>query len=216
MQCKDFEATLEQRVGEPLPPEAAAHLNDCGPCRGIVADLGAIESAARELGAEAEPPERIWLSLRAQLEAEGLIRSRGPSEEKSGWFAAWLGMLPRPALAGAYLSFLFAAALLIGLQSSSRPDRAFLPSNTLPAIEAARTQISAEERGTVQTSRERDPEVSASLRRNLAVVDNFIALCEKSVREEPQNDLAREYLYGAYQQKAELLATMTERGTVGD
>jgi hypothetical protein len=41
-------------------------------------------------------------------------------------------------------------------------------------------------------------------------------MCEKSVREEPQNDVAREYLYGAYQQKAELLAMMVERGALGD
>jgi hypothetical protein len=32
------------------------------------------------------------------------------------------------------------------------------------------------------------------------------------VQEEPQNEMARDYLYGAYQQKADLLAQMTERG----
>jgi hypothetical protein len=37
-------------------------------------------------------------------------------------------------------------------------------------------------------------------------------MCEKSVREEPENELARDYLYGAYQQKADLLAEMSERG----
>jgi hypothetical protein len=32
------------------------------------------------------------------------------------------------------------------------------------------------------------------------------------VQEEPQNEVARDYLYEAYQQKADLLAQMTERG----
>jgi hypothetical protein len=32
------------------------------------------------------------------------------------------------------------------------------------------------------------------------------------VNEEPQDDLAREYLSGAYQQKAELLSAMMDRG----
>jgi hypothetical protein len=54
--------------------------------------------------------------------------------------------------------------------------------------------------------------VTASLHQNLAIVDNYITLCEKSVREEPENEMARDYLYGAYEQKADLLAQMAERG----
>jgi hypothetical protein len=54
--------------------------------------------------------------------------------------------------------------------------------------------------------------VDASLRENLQKVDDFIADCERRVKEEPQDDLAREYLSGAYQQKAELLSAMMDRG----
>jgi hypothetical protein len=60
-----------------------------------------------------------------------------------------------------------------------------------------------------------DAAVSDSIRRNLNIVDNFIAICEKSVREQPENEMAREYLYGAYQQKAELLVTAMDRSTTG-
>jgi hypothetical protein len=60
-----------------------------------------------------------------------------------------------------------------------------------------------------------DAAVADSIRRNLGIVDNFIAMCEKSVREQPDNEVAREYLYGAYQQKAELLATATSRSMTG-
>ena len=63
---------------------------------------------------------------------------------------------------------------------------------------------------------ETNPVVTASLHKNLAIVDNYIALCEKSVREDPQNEAARDYLYEAYQQKADLLAQMTERGRRAD
>ena len=58
--------------------------------------------------------------------------------------------------------------------------------------------------------------MTATFRDSLEIVDKFIALCDKTVREEPRNQMAREYLYSAYQQKAELLASMTERGTRGD
>jgi hypothetical protein len=53
--------------------------------------------------------------------------------------------------------------------------------------------------------------VDVSLRQNLDIVDHFIADCEQRVKEEPRDDLAREYLSGAYQQKAELLSAMMER-----
>jgi hypothetical protein len=40
-------------------------------------------------------------------------------------------------------------------------------------------------------------------------------LCEKSVNEEPENELARDYLFEAYQQKADLLSQLSERGGYG-
>jgi hypothetical protein len=60
-----------------------------------------------------------------------------------------------------------------------------------------------------------DTAVTDSIRRNLRIVDNFIAMCEKDVHEQPDNQIAREYLYGAYQQKAELLATAMNRNMTG-
>jgi hypothetical protein len=53
--------------------------------------------------------------------------------------------------------------------------------------------------------------VDSSLRQNLQQVDEFIADCERHLRAEPQDELAREYLYNAYQQKAELLSAMMDR-----
>jgi hypothetical protein len=40
-------------------------------------------------------------------------------------------------------------------------------------------------------------------------------LCEKSVREDPEDEVARDYLYDAYHQKADLLAQISERGDYG-
>jgi hypothetical protein len=57
--------------------------------------------------------------------------------------------------------------------------------------------------------------VDASLRQNLDIVDKFIVDCEQRVKDEPQDELAREYLTGAYQQKAELISVMMERGEIG-
>jgi hypothetical protein len=58
--------------------------------------------------------------------------------------------------------------------------------------------------------------VDASLNDNLEIVNKFIADCELRVRQEPGDEVAREYLSGAYQQKAELLSTIMERAGGGD
>ena len=83
----------------------------------------------------------------------------------------------------------------------------------LPAPLSA--QLDTVERNAVSSLAEPNPEVAASLHSNLAIVDNYIALCEKSVREDPEDEVARDYLYGAYQQKADLLAQISERGDYG-
>jgi hypothetical protein len=74
MECKDVEAVLEQEGLSPLPLEAREHLSDCQGCRQLLTDFSAIAVAAKRIPAEENPPERIWISLRAQLEAEGIIR----------------------------------------------------------------------------------------------------------------------------------------------
>lgn len=218
MQCHEFEQILEQRAGEGFPADAAAHVNDCVRCRAMVSDLEAIQTVARHWAAEVEPPGHLWPALRAQLESEGLIRTPGRAAAPAlGWLGGWWETLSRPALAGACLAFLLAAAVLVGVVGHLRQTP---PAPSTAAVQSATTsldrQLASEERGTVQAMHQHDPAVTASLRENLDIVDNFIALCEKSVREEPRNDMAREYLYGAYQQKAELLAMMMDRDASGD
>jgi hypothetical protein len=221
MQCHEFEQVLEERMGKELPADAAAHLNDCAQCRAVVSDLEAIESAALRLSTdEVEPPPHIWPALRAQLESEGLIRTPGRRGRSivspSGWLGNWWDALSRPALAGAYLTFLLAAAMLVGLVGHLRQNRALTSRPAEPPAAFLDTQLITEEHRTVFAIRQHDPAVTDSLRENLEIVDNFIALCEKSVREEPQNEMAREYLYGAYQQKAELLAMVMDRDALGN
>ena len=172
-----------------------------------------IATAARALGNEtAEPPAYLWNSIRAQLEDEGLIRKPQPEAVAlpgKGWFA-WLG-LPRPALAG-----VFAAVLaVIGLVASGPITRQINDYRWMRGTQRSANKLNAQldrvEHATV-ASVGADPLVAAALHKNLAIVDNYISLCEKSVRENPQSEMARDFLYDAYQQKADLLAQMTEQG----
>jgi hypothetical protein len=175
-------------------------------CRGLVEDFGAIRIVARDLSTvEEEPPARVWTSLRAQLEREGLIRNR-----RSAWFQGFFRAIPRPALAGAYLAMLIAAAVAL----SGPIHRQINDYRWIQGTETARlgADLDSVEQNTVAAFPNSNPVVTASLHQNLAIVDNYITLCEKSVREEPENEMARDYLYEAYEQKADLLAQMAERG----
>ena len=215
MQCYEVDQVLEQKEAEELPAAAAAHVEECERCRALVADLTAILSVAQEFAAEAaEPPARIWPNVRAQLGSEGLIRE----PRKAGWLAGWFAGFPRPLVAGAYLAFLVAAGVILGLQA----PRALQQPVPLVAAEAQAapaaldTALTAVQRRAAPAVNRMDPAVSASFRQSLDIVDHAIALCGKSVHEDPQNPMAREYLYGAYQQKAELLTAMLDRGARGD
>jgi hypothetical protein len=203
MQCQQFLEYAEQWMEGDRHADAAAHLDACPRCRGLVADLDAIRDTAGEFENEVAPPPRLWTSIRAQLEAEGIIRSPGWAERLAGFFPLQL----RPALAAAYVGVLVLSAVLIGYQTGDRTS----PEAVLPP---PRPPISAEK--ALASLHTHNPDVIRSYRASLETIDNTILECEKMVRSDPQNTLAREYLTGAYQQKAELLAAITERGTMGD
>jgi hypothetical protein len=221
MQCEQFEQILEQQDEGPLPQPALSHMDQCEGCRSLFADFGEIRGAAMELGVEGiAPPERIWVSLLNQLEAEGIIHDPqdAPQPARHGWWSAF----QRPALAGAFLALILVAATTMTFKQDSS-QLPFQPQVALeqnsPAIPSA-DSVFKEEVLTVGNDLvpglpAEDAAVTASIRRNLGIVDNFIAMCEKSVREQPDNEMAREYLYGAYEQKAELLDTATSRSLTG-
>jgi len=207
MECHEFVNRLEAWMDGERHADAEAHLRGCSSCRSVLEDLGAIHAAAAEMR-EVEPPRRVWTALRAQLEQEGIIR-------ESGW-RAWLAPLvpawPRPALAAAYLAVMMAGAFLLGTEIRNFNTESRWARGTAAATAPIEAQLGAFELHTVSALQEPNPVVNASFHKNLEIVDNYIAVCEKSVKEEPQNELARDYLYGAYQQKADLLAEMSERG----
>ena len=229
MHCQYFEAMLAQ--DGPLPLQATDHLDACPQCRLLREDLQSIGIAAQEWGREEPaPPPRIWASIQVQLQAEGLIAQPSPHGRESalslggqpaanrGWFVGWWNSAPRLELAGAYLLLLLIAAGLAGYRINSPADPLDRPSTAIrisaPALDGLGPALDGNMQRVVASFSEYDGSVVLSLRRNLGIVDNLIAVCEKSVREHPGDPLAREYLYGAYQQKADLLAVAMDRSAL--
>jgi hypothetical protein len=214
MLCREFESVFEQ-FGESDPSaDAAAHLEHCADCRAMVEDLELISSAAKSLAIPPqEPSEKVWLNLRARLREEGIIREPQPVADRD-WVSEIFAMLRRPVLAGAYSALALAAVGLVLFQSPAQDQ---VPA---VAVASAAADISRSlenmETATIQHLHPADSAADASLTRSIAVVDKFIALCEKTVREHPRDEDAREYLNGAYQQKSELLAAAIQRSWPGE
>ncbi len=217
MQCREFAVYSERWMEGERDPAAAAHAQACAGCRALAADLEAIERAAGEL-AEAAPPERVWVALRNQLETEGVIHP--PQEAVAGAGQAsrpglFFGL--RPGLAGAYLTLALLAAGAAVFQGGffSRGPGPTAGDYPYPD-DGVMLELAALAKQAAPVMRERNPVVAASYKQNLEIIDKAIAMCEKTVREEPRNQMARDYLLSAYQQKADLLSSMSERGSRGD
>jgi hypothetical protein len=205
MTCRHFHDELERWMDGERSAAAQAHLRSCSACSGLIADLKAIEVEAHSWSAPlAEPPERVWVSLRNQLEAEGIIKTApelvAQPAASGGW---WSRLFPtaRPILAGAYLAALV-AFVTAGVVTTHRA-----PVLTAQVIRPAGIPA-------FPSQRISNPAV-ADLNQSLAIVDKQIAMCEKSVSEEPDNETARDFLYDAYQQKADLISEISERGELG-
>jgi hypothetical protein len=217
MQCKDVEAVVGQEGLVPLPKEINTHLAQCSECRNYIADLTSIVDVARKMPSEITPPDRIWISIRAQLELEGIIREPAPVlvSEHSPWRQGFSELFRSRALATATVGLLIIVAGFLQLRTDSGRNAPAPVQDTLVASEpfaATRTVLNEQEpvaRGIILAS---TSPVDTSLRENLQKVDDFIADCERRLNDVPQDDLAREYLSNAYQQKAELLSAMMDRG----
>jgi hypothetical protein len=220
IKCEEFLDRLELWMEGERRADGQAHIRSCPGCHAIVNDLNAIQAEARSWStSETEAPERVWAALRAQLEAEGLIRDTVLDSERSGretasagWLRGFFARIPRPVLAGGYLAALVAIAFALSGPIHKRVNEAKWLEGTQTATSPLSAELNTAEQNSALSLASSNSDVSASLHQNLAIVDNYIALCEKSVREDPQNEIARDYLYEAYRQKADLLAQMSERG----
>jgi hypothetical protein len=119
MECRDVEAVFEQEGLSPLPAAAREHLAGCEGCRGLLADLSAIAVAAKRIPAEENPPERVWIALQAQLEAEGIIREPRVVDEPAPRWQGFAQLLRPRVLAMVGAGILAAAA---GVYYANRPN----------------------------------------------------------------------------------------------
>lgn len=217
MHCKEVELILEQEGLPPVPEAARAHIAACSACRDLVEDLTSLVAAAHTLPAEVEPPARVWISLRAQLEAEGIIKTPSIEIQHASWWESFARLFTPRAFATAAVGLLIAGAAVFELrQPSSGPDAngqvVVLSSPQQVPFSDIATALDQEEQVLSNMHLASTSPVDVSLQQNLQTLNEFIRDCRQRLEQDPQDPLAREYLSGAYQQKAELLSTMMDRG----
>ena len=232
MQCKEIEAVLENEGLSPLPEAVRVHAAACGECSNLIADFSAIISVAETLPAEVEPPTRVWVALRNQLEAEGVIRTgaRVRVAEPASWIENLPSILRGRRVAALAVGLAIVAAAIVQIQRNpggADSGRAKVAETTLTAPPITSTeplgvsgQILHQEEQNLPMVQPADfsnqdraeARVDLSLRQNLKSLNQFIEECRRRLKEDPNDELAREYLSVAYQQKAELLSAMLDRG----
>jgi len=208
MQCRDVEAVVEQEGLAPFPAGARAHVAGCARCQALFADLSAIVGAAKELPTEVEPPARVWVALRTQLELEGIIK--GPvlvPEAEPAWWQNFAQLFRSRGFATAFVGLLIVVAGVLQIREPAPPAAA-----SPDPIFSTAAALNEQEHDLSNMHLAGTSPVDTSLRQSLQQLDEFIAECERRVKEEPGDELAREYLAAAYRQKAQLLSALLDSG----
>lgn len=201
MTCAEFQRVLPYIIDTGGNAEQEEHLRHCPVCADLVADLKYIADQAKLLVPMEDPSPRVWEGLQKSLEREGLVKSAPARRSLLGlplgdwqWFAA-----------GAVI-----VILLAGI---------FLTRNTAPADPSESPQLAAitgpdltstEDQEIIDRVAQLSPDLRATYTQGLHDVNSYIADAERSVRDHPDDDTARQLLMYAYQQKA-LLYKMAAR-----
>lgn len=217
--CLRFQLVLADYLDGGNHPEILTHAEECDFCRCLLADLEAIQKTAPDSCVE-EPPAAVWANVRSTLAAEGLIRL--PKTRFGGrWLAGngiWGYRIP---VAGA-AAVIVAAVVLFRfpgyLHRLPAPHAAytmhaaaFMQGNADPeGMASLRQTINELEKEYHANESSLEPSMKATYTRSLASLDGEIRDCQVSMKQEPGNGLAQNYLSNAYAQKAQLLQTALE------
>jgi len=216
-ECGRFDAELMAYLEGESRPFVAAHVRECVFCAVVLADLEQVRFLARQMPL-AEPSPAVWANVRARLEGEGLSR---PKARNWDWLHA-LRALANPAPAGALASLMALGILLTAaphalqqpettasLFSSASPAEVAASASQAPESQLA--HMVADLEATYKANEKfLAPDLRATYAKGLSSLDTSIQECQDSLRKEPANTLAHDYLVTAYTQKAEVLATALE------
>lgn len=217
MNCTDFEgqwAALEG--GEELTAPLADHLRGCRRCAELIEDLRAIQEQAHGLRLAEDPPQRVWVAVRNQLEREGLIREPAAAARRPAWGGlpafGWLARFPM-ALAYAGVFFLALGVVYFYSQSTSSGPQPPTLVVTAPVPDIAWTRPNtAESDRNVEEMLARIPEEHrATFVSNWNRVNSSIRDWQSYLETHPDDPFAGRQLLNSLQQREFLRQTLVGR-----
>lgn len=219
MSCDQYHDALADLVDGGLDADGRRvldrHLSTCADCRALVADLRRISQTAATLD-RLNPEPAVWTRIADGLRAE----DKSPRHQTRSW---------RVGLAAAATILLAAAGgLLLKTWPADQTLQPMAGAGTQPATVAGRSVLTAKDVQSVEielrlaaehyekaiagleaiTKTEQttlDPQLAATLQKNLAVIDQAIGESRAALREQPASRPAQESLFEAFRNKVTLL-----------
>ena len=198
MNCREFQNALPDFIDGGAAPETEGHLKSCSVCAGLVADLKEISSRARMLATADEPGPDVWPRIERSLEQEGLIRAEVPAPNRAIWWGAGQNRWAVPAWAGAV-----AALLLLAFGMNTLRQAPPVPATSAASVQPA-PLVDNDDLNLLTLVEKRSPSKRARYKEHLEAVNASIRDAKRSVEQDPENELAREQLIQAYDQKSAL------------
>src|SRR5258708_9604506 len=219
MACEQYLNWIQEQVdgtiGSIRRAQIEVHVDECDDCRGLVEALKRIDDAAADLP-ELAARDRAWLQIAGRLRQEGRIREEARAARPAGHgYAAWL------AIAAALVIAAGSAVMLLVPRGAQTPpaQTASAPAagnaatgssvDAVNAVEAAQAQFekAIADLETVAKANQHPlhPGTSATIDKNLGILDQAIAENRAAVRSEPASVAAPATLFDALPQKVSLL-----------
>lgn len=215
--CLQFDDELEAYMEGEARPFIVSHTQDCASCGALLADLQSIRLAGRDLPRE-EPSRVVWANVRARLEAEGAfgVPVRG-WRQILDWrifpHAIPLGVLTILVVAGSVLTLPSTRIQRWDGSDAAASSVAVTPIASVAPMgeDSALAHVVSDLESSFRTNEaSMAPDLKATYEKSLVSLDSSIQECLDSLRQEPGNTLAHDYLLTAYSRKAEVLSSALE------
>ena len=199
MTCAEFQRVLPYIIDTGGNAEQEGHLRECAVCADLVADLKYIADQAKLLVPMEDPSPRVGDGLQKSLEREGLVKSAPARRSLLGLpFRDW--------------GWVAAGAAVVILLAGIFFTRTTAPAEQAPAVakqQPVNGESDVDDQQVLATVAQLAPDMQETYRQGLQDVNTYIHDAERSVKENPDDQSARQLLMQAYQQKAMLYQMAT-------
>jgi hypothetical protein len=194
------------------------HIAECDACRAVRDDLLQIVHFSRNLPLHT-PSSAVWTAVRSELGSS----SRRPPARFYDWFAKGGGAQFRVGVATAVV-LLLASVIALQFRSLSRGSEAGGQAaaaspqpiigrgadSSSPGFQDMEHEINLLKASVEANSGGWNPEVRTAYNRDILHVDQSLARCQHELVDHPNNDVCREMMMNAYQEKVRLLEGFTD------